>query len=161
MVLYYYSRGLLRMLPGAPQNLIDMVPADWAAEMLMRLYFDAFVAGRTYHVCSAEEAVTMREFVNLTSSLFSAHRPCAPLELVDVSDYEEFVRIAERRGGTLSSRTRRVLNSTVPHTVLSKSFDCSGVQEVFGNQFQAPPFRDYYPKIVQYCLSSDWGRRTC
>ncbi len=158
MVLYYYSRGLLRMLPGAQQNLIDMAPADWAAETVLRLYFEAFVAGRTYHVCSAENAVTMAEFVSLTSSLFSQEGSCAPLELVEVSDYEEFVRIAERQGGTFSSRTRRVLNSTVPHTVLSKSFDRSGMREVFGSQFRAPHFRDYYPKIARYCLSSDWGR---
>jgi thioester reductase-like protein len=158
MVLYYYSRGLLRMLPGAPQNLIDMAPADWAAETVLRLYFESFVAGRTYHICSAEKAVTMQEFVSLTSSLFSQRGSRAPLELVEVSDYEEFVGIAERQGGTFSSRTRRVLNSTVPHTILSKSFDRSGMTEVFGSRFEAPHFRDYYPKIVRYCLSSDWGR---
>jgi thioester reductase-like protein len=163
-LLYYYDRGLLEMLPGAPWNRIDMAPTDWAADTLMQLFLDHFEGCRTYHVCSGDGAVSMQDFVALTSQHFCAHRqgrePLAPLQLVEPSIYDRFVERAAAARTVNSERMVGVMRSTAPHAVLAKVFDRRAMQSCLGSRAQAPAFEDYYSRIVRYCIQSDWGRLT-
>lgn len=161
-LLYYYDKGVLEMLPGEPHHLIDVAPTEWAADVLMQLFVEHFEAGRTYHVCSGDEAVRIESFVELTNETFREHRggraALAPLQLVDSSVYERFVErlVAMRTEST--DRMVGVMRTMAPHAMLGKVFDRSATLTCLGSAARAPDFRDYYARIVRYCIGSDWGR---
>lgn len=163
-ILNFYHRGVLRMLPGTPGNLLDVVPTDWAADILLRAFMGHFEAGRTFHVCSGASAVRMGEFVELTSRVFSerggtARQPAlAPLTLVDSSRYDGSLDGTAGDGSARSRQIARMLERTLPYGAISRVFDRQGLHDSLPEKYAAPAFRDYYPRIARYCVEENWRK---
>jgi len=161
-LLSYYERGLLETLPGARRNRVDLAPTDWAADVLMQLFLRHFQARRTYHVCSGESAVSLAEFVALTSEHVGAlGRPGAalpPLRLVRPAAYEKFLQRAAQSSAPGAEKLIGVVRTTTPHAVLSKVFDRRAVEACLGPAAAAPAFADWFPRIVRYGCERNWGR---
>lgn len=161
-ILNFYHQGVLRMVPGTPGNLLDIVPTDWAADILLRVFLGHFKAGRTFHICSGASAVRMSEFVELTSRVFSdrgatALQP-APLTLVDAFRYDRSLDGMTGDGSARSRQIARMLERTVPYGAISRVFDRQGLHESLPEKYAAPAFRDYYPRIARYCVEENWRK---
>lgn len=161
-LLYYYDKGVLAMVPGVEGSLLDVSPTDWAADVMTQLFFEHFEAGRTYHVCSGDGAVSVADFAALTSRHFRDHRagrmPLEPLKVVDADVFTRFMDCVAAQGTESSARMVGVMSTTAPHATLSKVFDRSAVEACLGGRARAPALAEYYGRIVEYCMRTDWGR---
>jgi len=166
-LLKLFPSNVLPVAPGDPAAPIDLIPTDWTAEALAWLIESRFVPGRVYHVCAGPEAsLTVRQMLDLTVEAFEAHpsgRRRLPLripELVSLSAYEEYVESIRRGGDKLLNELLRVLGYFLPHLGMFQAFDNRHVVEgLAGSGLRLPPIRDFFGKVIQYCLETDWGRR--
>ena len=165
-LLRLFPRNPLPLAPGIPEAPIDLIATDWAIAALAYLFESGFVSGRFYHICAGlEGSLTLREMIDLTVSIFESHplgRRWLPMrvpELVALSRYEEFVETRRHENDKLLNELLRVLGYFLPHLGMFQAFDNRNTMQALapsGSQF--PPIREYYGKVVGYCLETNWGR---
>jgi nucleoside-diphosphate-sugar epimerase len=162
-----FLQNVLPLAPGLPDTPIDFVASDWAIPALAHLYDCAFVPGRFYNICAGQaHSLSLQEMINLTLSIFEKHpigRRWLPIQvprLVSLSLYEEFVEQRRRDGDKLLNELLRILGYFLPHLALLQVFDKGNVADaLMRSDLEFPPAREYYGKVVQYCLETNWGRR--
>ncbi len=163
-----FPRNLLPLVPGEPDAPIDLIPTDWATAALAYLFEFAFAPGQVYHLCAGrEQSLTLREMIDLTVSIFESHvmgRRWLPIrvpELVCLSRYEAYVETCRREGDKLLNELVRVLGYFLPHLAIVQTFETKNATHGLASSgLRCPPVRDYFAKVVQFCLETNWGRQT-
>ncbi len=166
-LLKLFPRNVLPVAPGDPNALIDLIPTDWAIPALAYLFEWGFVPGKVYHLCAgSERSLTLREMIDLTVSIFEGHpigRTWAPIrvpELVSLSQYQAFVETCRREGDKLLNELLRTLGYFLPHLGIFQAFENRNAMDALApSGLQLPATREYYGKVVQYCLETKWGRQ--
>jgi nucleoside-diphosphate-sugar epimerase len=162
-----FGQNVLSVAPGLPDAPIDFAASDWAVPALAYLFDSAFVPGRFYNICAGPtRSLSLQEMIDLTLSIFENHpigRKWLPIRvprLVSLSVYEEFVEQRRREGDKLLNDLFRILEYFLPHLGLVQVFDNRSVTDaLMRSGLKFPPAHEYYGKIVQYCLETNWGRR--
>jgi nucleoside-diphosphate-sugar epimerase len=162
-----FPQDVLPVAPGLPDAPIDFVASDWAIPALAYLFDSAFVPGRFYNICAGQaRSLSLQEMIDLTLAIFENHpigRKWLPIRvprLVSLALYEEFVEQRRRDGDKLLNDLLRILEYFLPHLALVQVFDNRNVTDVLmPSGLEFPPAREYYGKVVQYCLETNWGRR--
>jgi nucleoside-diphosphate-sugar epimerase len=165
-LLRVFPRNALPVAPGDPNALVDLIPTDWAIPALAYLFERRFIPTRIYQICAGPEAsFPLRELLNLTLELFESHpaaRRWLPIrlpELVSLSQYEAYVELSRQGSDKLLNELLRVLGYSLPHLGMLQAFDNHNVLEGLAeSSLVLPPIRDYYQKVVNYCLETNWGR---
>jgi len=99
-------------------------------------------------------------FSVFSSSPLSKKKKIRPVPIVDPVTFEQMLQQAKDAGQGRVLQAIAPLNFFLPHLALPKVFDSSHTQrDLQGSGLQVPDIRSYYPKIVEYCLRTDWGRR--
>jgi thioester reductase-like protein len=140
-VLYWpmqaYSRGLFKELPALPSGRVDIVPVDYVADALVHL-LDRRDAG-VFNLVAGRNAATVDELTTLASEYFG--KPVPPfIDPVDQDsdDHDSvYVPYFDMRVVFDDARARSVL---VP----------AGIE--------APPLRDYFPRLMDYAQAARWGK---
>jgi nucleoside-diphosphate-sugar epimerase len=155
--------GLAPMIPGDAQTGVDIVSSDFVAEAALHL-IDHFPAGGVFHLASGPEASTLDDLIGSTVESLVRFRPAwrkraieRPL-LVDLDTYELFVRSVEETGNdVLRSATRsiRTFAYQLAHPKLFATAKASAA--LSGSGIVPRPPLDFYPRVVKYCLESNWG----
>ncbi len=166
-LLRLFPRNVLPVAPGDPNALIDLIPTDWAIPALAYLFERSFVPGKVYHLCSGPQgSLAVREMIDLTLSILADHsigRAWMPIrvpELVSLSQYEAFVETCRREGDKLLNELLRALGYFLPHLGIFQAFENrNAINALAPSGLQLPPIRDYYGKVVRYCLETNWGRQ--
>jgi nucleoside-diphosphate-sugar epimerase len=166
-LLKLFPRNVLPVVPGEPAAPVDLIPSDWAVSALAHLFERSFTPGRVYHICAGPEAsLTLRQMIDLTVSAFESHalgRRWLPIripELVSVSHYEAFVQSCRSTNDRLLNELLRVLQDFLPHLGLFQAFENTNTaQALAANGLKLPAIRDYYAKVVAYCLETNWGKQ--
>ncbi|MEK6406691.1 MAG: SDR family oxidoreductase [Acidobacteriota bacterium] len=160
-------RNIMPVAPGHPSWLIDVIPTDWSISALAFLFEGCFVPGEVLHICAgASGSPTMAEVRKLTMELFERHPlvkkwlPIKVPEFVSLSAYEEYVQKSMQSGDNLLIELLKVLNQFLPQMGIDQCFDNNEVlQKLEGSGIMLPDFRNYYRKVLRYCLETDWGRK--
>ena len=141
-VLYWpmqaYSRGLFKELPALPSGRVDIVPVDYVADALVHL-LDRREAG-VFNLVAGRNAATVDELTTLASEYFGKPVPpfVDPVD-PDSDDHDSvYVPYFDMRVVFDDARARSVL---VP----------AGIE--------APPLRDYFPKLMDYAQAVRWGKQ--
>jgi thioester reductase-like protein len=141
-VLYWpmqaYSRGLFKELPALPSGRVDIVPVDYVADALVHL-LDRREAG-VFNLVAGRNAATVDELTTLASEYFGKPVPpfVAPVD-PDSDDHDSvYVPYFDMRVVFDDARARSVL---VP----------AGIE--------APPLREYFPKLMEYAQAVRWGKQ--
>jgi thioester reductase-like protein len=141
-VLYWpmqaYSRGLFKELPALPSGRVDIVPVDYVADALVHL-LDRREAG-VFNLVAGRNAATVDELTTLASEYFGKPVPpfVDPVD-PDSDDHDSvYVPYFDMRVVFDDARARSVL---VP----------AGIE--------APPLRDYFPKLMEYAQAVRWGKQ--
>jgi nucleoside-diphosphate-sugar epimerase len=156
----------LAMMPCEPRAPVDLITSDWAVAALAYLFEFGFAAGRVYHVCAGPEAsLTMERLIDLTLDIYADHPACRrwqPITLprqVDLATWEEYVRQVVPRADVVLKELLRVLGYFAAHLALFQAFENRLTLEgLKGSGLMLPPLRDYYERMVRYCLETNWGR---
>lgn len=143
--------SIVRAIPANPDAPVDLICSNWAATVLSHLFENCFAPGRIYHVCAGPEAsLTVRRLVDITFEFFTGLRPP---ELVSRAEFERY-----SHNGTVSEMLR-LLEQFMPHLELYQAFRNPHTARDLAAAGIAPArIRESYPKVVQYCLDTDWGR---
>lgn len=149
-LLRLFPKNILAVVPGIPGARVDLLAADWAADTLFDLFVNRFEAGCVRHACAGTAAsLTVAEMIGLAARELPAPPPIP--RLVNLDEYRSFVEEANRSGDRLLKETLRVLDFFLPHLGMRQEFAVSHGRT-------PPPVRDFFPKVVGYCLRSNWGR---
>ena len=155
-----YHAGLASMMPGAEETPVDVIPADWAADALVRLALAQTVSGLTVHLCAGEGALPLGALLDRTYALWSRdlawrRRGIARPALSDLATYELFERSVELVGDARIKRITRSLSHIVPQLALPKHFDTSRARALLGDA--APPVSAYWDRMLGWLLTSNWS----
>ena len=167
-LLRLFPRNVLPVAPGDPNAPIDLISTEWAVSALAYLFSSAFRAGQILHLCSgAEKSLTVGEMMRTTVAVFESHpigRTWCPIqlpELVSLSEFEVFAQKRRGKGDKLLDALLTALGYFLPHLAIVQSFENQKAnQALLGSELILPHIQEYYPKVVNYCLETNWvGRR--
>lgn len=157
--------NLVPALPGDPDGPVDLIAIDWLADALVYLIDEAFTPGQTYHlVAGPDHSLSFGELIAFTIECLEQspyrrrdHAPRVP-EIVDLAAFDILLDEAAA-AGTREAQVLSALSHFIPHMALPKAFDRRRTREALaGSGLELPEIRDYYPRIVDYCLRTRWGR---
>lgn len=131
-ILRLFHNGLLAMFPGDPDQLLDLIPSDYAARAICHLVGRAFTPGATYHVCAGRDhSLRLGDLFTVAAACIGAvdpkwQRRGQPLPLaVEREVFRDFIQIVEMTG---NPRLREIIQQTQTLTRLldsPKIFDTS------------------------------------
>jgi nucleoside-diphosphate-sugar epimerase len=161
-------QGLAPMVPGSESALVDLIPVDFAADAASHLFEREFSPGTTYHLCSgAAASATLGALLDATSAAFERHRPAwrkrsiARPAIVDLATYELFVRSVEEAGNQVLLQATRAVQAFAYQLAYPKVFDARHAEARLAPRgIATPPVLDYYDRVVQWCIESNWGAVT-
>ena len=143
-VLYHplqaYARGLVTRLPADPHCVVDVVPVDHVADVVMAALHPRCHA-RTLHAVAGDDALTASELAALASRVLG--RP--PLALVDAKT------LAGEGGEILDA-----LDAYYPYFTVRGRFDAARAREL---GLRPPRLEDYFERLIEYARAARWGRR--
>lgn len=159
--------GRVPVIPGDPDYCADVVPVDWAANVIRFLALENFHPGETYHLCSGtEHSYTLQELFETTVAVFAAspHSKRRKIRVPAIISETEFeALLAQGRPDKRSEKIEQLLKPFsyfIAHLVLPKVFEASHLQrDLQGQAMDVPDIRSYYAKVLEFCLATQWGKR--
>lgn len=164
-ILRLFHQGLLAMIPGDGDQRINLIPADFAAAAIHHLFGQAFVAGKTYHVCAgAERSFTLGNLFPGIDAFLAAADPAwggrgQPLPLqVSAEAFRDFVGIVELTG---NPRLRQIIGQVLTVTrqlEVPKSFDIRTFDQATRgvDRLALPHARDWLQPSVARAVATNW-----
>jgi hypothetical protein len=124
------------------------------------------LTGGVYHLCAGPvRSLTVAELRDLAIEAFDAHGRDArrlPVEiprLVSLREYDEFVEQSKRGADALLKEVLRALGYFLPHLAMRQFFENQNATRALAESgLRLPPIREYFPRVLRYCLESDFGR---
>jgi nucleoside-diphosphate-sugar epimerase len=164
-LLRFFSRNVLPVAPGIPGAPVDLIATDWAGDIFFQLFASRFEAGKIFHVCAGpDSSLTVEEMIDFARRGFESDpngrrwMPIRVPKLVSLSDYARFVEEANHGRDRLLKETLRVLDFFLPHLGMWQAFDRTNTAIALP-ETELPDVRDFFPKMVSYCLATNWGRQ--
>jgi nucleoside-diphosphate-sugar epimerase len=160
--------GLAPMIPGDPMEPVDIVSSDFVADATLHLTEHAPAPG-VFHLAAGRDSCTsLDELIGETVSALARFRPEwrkraveKPL-IVDLDTYELFVRSVEETGNPVLQGATRSIHTFACQLAHPKVFETHrATATLAGSGISPRPALDFYPRVVKYCLESNWGMRSC
>jgi thioester reductase-like protein len=161
-VLYWplraFSRGAYVALPARRDAPVDVVSVDYVADAVFVLSQAREAEGATFHLTAGANASTVGELVELTAAFFARRPP----RLIEPALYRRFVHpLLVRAAG--DERYRRALQRSeafFPYFAARATYDDRRSRVALCGTGIAPtPLRTYFDRLVEFALSSEWGRQ--
>jgi nucleoside-diphosphate-sugar epimerase len=160
--LYYNS--LAPMIPGKQDSLVDLIAVEYAAAAVGHFAVESFLAGRTFHICGGENALTLVRLLELTREAFLRFRPSwrkRAIEMpaiVDLPTFELFARSVEEVGDNILRSSVATIKHFVPQLAYSKIFrDVECTRSLQAKGLLKPSVLEFYPQVVRWLVESGWG----
>lgn len=153
---YGLSRPLLPRLvrlPVCPDCPLDIVPVDFVADAVARLFGSAAAAGRCYHLAAGPDAQTIETLVNLACDHFGV----AHLRYLDPEGPVRHVGQAARP--LLSMLAPRLVKNAGLMLAYAKRNPLFDVTEARRAGLRSPLIDEYFPRLINYAYGNDFGRQ--
>ena len=153
--------GLASLVPGLPDYSVDLIPTDWAAATIVNLFLNHFEPGRVFHlVAGTARSYSLAQIIDesydrlgeLDPAWKARHFPKPAI--ATQAAFQLLVRSAEQAKDPLMVSVLGTLKYFTEQFSYPKDFDATNLD---GAQ-PAPNIRDYYSRVVAYCLRTKWGR---
>jgi thioester reductase-like protein len=147
-VLEMYRSGALRMLPGDPNALLDLVPLDYCTQAVSIISGDASSTGRCYHLTAGIDNLTsLGEIRDLAARHFG-------IEPFVILPEEQFDALMVRKKDTLSQEAQQLMDEIAiyrPYLAGRPRFDRANTAAALKNRtIEVPRLEDYFPRMVAY-----------
>lgn len=151
-----YASGRVQRIVGHPSHTLDMLPSDYAAGVLARLFFDHFTAGRTYQISAGHVAPSAADIVEV----FRAHlaRPDWNVDWVSAAEWRDRDADGPPLDG-VSAAAEWMFDVVGEYLLRPKCFSRTGTDAALAEPLPPPPVMDYLPRILARATAEDWGRR--
>jgi nucleoside-diphosphate-sugar epimerase len=154
------------MIPGDANTPVDIVSSDFVAAGVLDLVEHGRAPG-VYHLAAGNASNTLGEILAETMSALGHYRPQwrkrsveKPL-IVDLDTYELFTRSVEETGNPVlrdATRSMRTFAYQLAHPKVFATRNAAAA--LAGNGIAPQRSLSFYPRVVRYCLESNWGRTT-
>lgn len=131
-----FARGLLQRVPANPDGLVDLVPVDHVADVVLQAALAPDVDG-TLHAVAGERALRVRDLVAYACEALDQ----APLQLT--------------APGTLDPDDPAAIFA--PYFDVQVAFDDRRTREITGRG--APAAEEFLPALFDYAKTARWGRK--
>ncbi|MGB6647401.1 MAG: SDR family oxidoreductase [Bacteroidota bacterium] len=153
-------RGLLRVLPARPEALLDIVPVNWVTDAIARITQMPESVGLAFHLTSGPERATkLGDLTRIAADYFDKHSPLERPRSVEFVNPE----VWGRRLHEMRSRERALMSQLgmlLPYIGIDRIFDSTNTDKLLeGSDLAFPIFSDYAERILEYCLTSNWGKK--
>jgi nucleoside-diphosphate-sugar epimerase len=160
--------GLAPMIPGDPAEPVDIVSSDFIAAATLHLVENAPRPGVFHLAAGRESSNSLEQLIGETVSALTRFRPAwrkraveRPL-IVDLDTYELFVRSVEETGNDVLKSATRSIRTFAYQLAHPKVFQTNRAEAMLeGSGISPQRSSDFYPRVVKYCLDSNWGTRAC
>ena len=158
--------GLASLVPGDPDCPVDLMPTDVAASLVAVLFGQRFQPGQTLHlVAGPQKSLTLREVIDHSYACLAdadpswSRRPHVKPAIGSPAAFELLVRSAEEARSPLMEGALGTLKSFAGQFSYPKTFDTAQVRAALPDyDRRVPHVREYYAKVVRYCVQTGWGR---
>lgn len=159
--------GLASIMPGLPYYRVDLIPGDFAAATVGRLFLEGFEAGRTYHItANPDKSYALSDLVDAVYETFAALEPewrrrMYPKPVFSSPEaFRAFMNTAEQANNPVIQGVLRSMQHFAHQLTCPKVFDRTNVKRVIPSyDADVPDIRNYCRKVIQYCLATRWGKR--
>ena len=155
-----FHRGLLNILPGSPDTVLDLVPVDWVDDVITRLLDDERAAGAVCHLTAGPaRAVPLGALIDTAASYFDHVAPLREPRRVTYVTMEKFrTEFTGRGAGPMALLAQ--LDSLLPYITVNRLFDTTTTETLLeGSGLVFPRFEEYADRILEYCVKTGWGKR--
>jgi len=152
------SRGMAWAVPADRHGMVDIVPVDYVCEALEMLSAEPSQRGKTFHLSAGPEySSTIGEVLDLGVKTFRVRPPLL------VSPALFFYTLRPLLFLVTWGKRREMLRKGrvyVPYFSFRAAFDTSQARNVLEPRGLRPPLvKDYFQKLIDYAIASDWGKR--
>lgn len=152
------ARGMALVVPADRAGVLDIVPVDYVCDALEHISRNTLLRGRTFHLAAGPGASsTIGEVLDLACRTFGVRGPL----LVPAGFYEAVIRPlawllvwGKRRDAMKKARVYLPYFSYRAHFETTRT-----TAALAGSAARVPPVREYFQRLVDYAVDSDWGRR--
>lgn len=155
----FFLAGRSTRLVGAPGHTLDVLPTDYATEVLWRLFFEHFQPGQTCQVSAAEAAPSLADIAETFRRY--THRPELAIEWIYEPEWREILETDSGVEHGVSAAAQWMFEITGDYLLKPKLFRRDETDRALGEA--APPrpaFAEYLPRILDRCVAEEWGRTT-
>ncbi len=158
--------GLASMMPGKPDYYIDLIPNDACAEIVLDLFNNHFASKKVFHIISGKnKSYNLKEMIDQSCYFLAKYDSTwrkidypKPI-LVEQETFEIFIESIKKADNPIFSIVLNSIKHFAEQLNYPKIFDMNNIKEVNPNYDKLiPDVRDYYPKVVKYCLETNWGK---
>ena len=153
--------GLASLVPGLPGCSVDLIPTDWAAATIVKQFLGQPQTGRVIHlVAGSTRSYSLAQVIDESyerlgelDPAWKARRYPKPA-ITTQSAFQLLVQSAEQAQDPLMMGVLGMLKHFTEQFSYPKDFNTTNL-----NGVDPPPdIRDYYGRVVAYCLKTRWGR---
>lgn len=158
--------GLASMVPGTPDYLVDLIPSDYAALTLFELFSKRFKAGQVFHITAGKKkSYTLKELIDESFRYLGEldpqwqSRQYPKPVIASAEAFELFLRSVKDADNHLLRGVVSALGNFAHQLNYPKEFDIANLSVSLPKyEKNLPDVREYYSKVVQYCLKTNWGK---
>jgi thioester reductase-like protein len=158
--------GLASMMPGKPDYFVDVIPVDVAASAICELFINRFRPDQVFHITAGpEKSFTLSEVIDAIYEQFAildgewARRRYPKPALAPAETFDLFLRSVEDANNVFLQSVLRMIRHFAQQLNYPKTFDQTQLLECYPEyQERMPDIREYFGKVVRFCLHNDWGR---
>ena len=158
--------GLATVVPGTPDYRVDLVASNVAADAICELFLKHFRPMHVVHIAShPDHALKLRELIDETYSEFAEFDPAwvrrgYPKPAIATGEtFELLLRSIESANNTVLQDVMGVVKHFALQLTMPKTFDRKHLlQAIPDYDTRSPHVREFFPKVVRYCLEHNWRR---
>ena len=154
--------GLASLVPGLADCSVDLIPTDWAAVTIVNHFLNPSPAGQVIHlVAGATRSYSLAQVIDESYERLGEFDPAWKARhypkpvIATQAAFQLLVRSAEQARDPLMIGVLGMLKYFTEQFSYPKDFETRSL-----NGAEPPPdIRDYYGRVLAYCLKTRWGRR--
>jgi len=157
--------GLGALVPGKPECPVDFISSDYSASTVFELFWENFACHQTYHITHGDGSLSLQEAVEENYRGLAradeewARRRYPMPAIVTPAAFDLFMETALTARNLAMTSTLRALDRFARQFVHPKEFDRANVLAALpAYESRLPDVHDYYPKMIEYCVRTRWGR---
>lgn len=157
-------QGLMSMIPGDPEQTVDLIPSDFAAEAIAHLFGPGFVPGVTRHVCAGpERSFTLGELLPAVADCVDRFEPGWKARgypepaAVDSDTFASFADTVELIAHVKLRATVRQMRLFTEQLRYPKVFSTAGFErDLAGSGIWLDHAREWLPMLIAEGVRSGW-----
>jgi thioester reductase-like protein len=152
------SRGMAWVVPADRRGIVDIVPVDYVCDALEAISAEPSQRGKTFHLAAGPDySSTVGQLLDLGVKSFRVRPPLLvspSLFFYTMRPLLYMVTWGKRREMLRKGRVY------VPYFSFRAAFDTSVARGVLESRGLRPPLvQEYFQKLIDYAIASDWGKR--